>query len=115
MNTPQRYPTANAILSHGPLPAKVARNQLLYFNLSKGTPVTPIIWQWHIGLVSQRSWTSTSGQSGQTIRVKEQDNVQVTNVRVVISDGNGTIYEPNCGLGRVSFRIPVARVFNPPN
>jgi hypothetical protein len=77
--------------------AKFAKNQPLYVNKAKGTNITAYnlaVADWfgqpEVLDIDVNGWT---GQIGETIRVKAQDNLQVTKVRMAISDGNGTVYE----------------------
>ena len=77
--------------------AKVAMHQPLYIDLTKGTPLNAYnlaIADWfgkpEVLEIDAGEWT---GRSGQTIRIKAQDNVKVTNVRVNIHNGAGSIYE----------------------
>lgn len=72
--------------------AKVARTQPLYIALAKGTPKTAYniaVEDWfeepQVLNIDISSWT---GQIGQEIRVKAQDNIKVARVHVMIREDN---------------------------
>ena len=76
--------------------AKKAKNQPIYKALTRGTEETAYnraVADWfgqpEILNIDASDWT---GQIGQTIQIKAQDDTKVINVRVVIHD-NGTILE----------------------
>ena len=77
--------------------AKFARGQEVYINKANGTGATAYniaVADWfgqpEVLEIDASAWT---GQSGEIIRVKAQDNVQVASVRLSIDNGNGTTYE----------------------
>ena len=77
--------------------AKFAKTQPVYVKKAKGTSVTPYnlaIADWFSGPevleIDAKDW---NGQTGQTIRVKAQDNFQVANVHILIEDADGNTFE----------------------
>jgi hypothetical protein len=77
--------------------AKSAKTQPLYVEKAKAinsTPYNVAISDWfgkpEVLEIDASNWT---GEIGQTIRVKAQDNVQVASVRVMIDDAHGTTLE----------------------
>jgi hypothetical protein len=76
--------------------AKVARTQPVYVEMAKGTDQTPYnmamadwFGQPEVLELNTSAWT---GQSGQTVQIRAQDDTKVTRVEVVIHN-NGTILE----------------------
>jgi hypothetical protein len=74
--------------------AKVAKNQPLYVELAKGTPMNAYniaVQDWfgepQVLDIDITAWT---GQIGQEIRVKAKDNVKVASVHVMIRESNGS-------------------------
>ncbi|HET9587630.1 MAG TPA: hypothetical protein VFO91_02470 [Anaerolineales bacterium] len=77
--------------------AKRAQGETVYIDKARGTPRSPYnvaFADWYnkpqIKNLDLADW---NGGAGQPIRIKAIDDVQVTRVYIVISDGNGTVFE----------------------
>jgi hypothetical protein len=77
--------------------AKFARDADIYVAKAQGTTLNPYnvaVADWfNKPRILELDVTAWNGQAGQPIRVRATDDVQVTQVFVVISDGNGTVLE----------------------
>lgn len=77
--------------------AKRAQGEMVYIDKAKGTPksaynVAFADW-YNKPQIEELDVTDWNGGAGQPIRINAIDDVQVTRVSVVISDGNGTVFE----------------------
>jgi len=77
--------------------AKDAKDQAVYVNLAEGTPMSAYnvaLADWfHAPEIQELDVSAWHGQAGQVIRIKAVDDVQVTQVNVVITDGAGAVLE----------------------
>jgi hypothetical protein len=77
--------------------AKEAKGNAAYADKAEGTPKTPYnvaVADWfHAPEVSEVDASAWHGQIGQVIRIKAVDDVQVTQVNVVITDAAGVVLE----------------------
>lgn len=77
--------------------AKTAKDNVIYVNKAQGTAMNSYnvaVQDWFNELevleIDASGWT---GEIGQSIRVMAQDEIHVAKVHVLISDGNGTVFE----------------------
>lgn len=77
--------------------AKDAKSQAVYQNKAEGTPKSAYnvaMADWfhapEVGEIDAEGW---SGQEGEVIRVRAVDDVQVTQVTVLITDGGGNVLD----------------------
>ena len=77
--------------------AKSSKKQAVYMEKVKGTPRTTYnlaISDWfgkpEVLEINTSGWT---GEAGQTIRIKAQDNIHVASVTVTIGDAGGQVFE----------------------
>ena len=77
--------------------AKDAKGEEVYVERAKGTPQTPsnvAMADWfHAPEIVEIDASAWNGAAGEVIRVKAVDDVQVTQVNVVITDGAGVVAE----------------------
>lgn len=77
--------------------AKEAKGNPIYASKADGTPKTPYnvaVADWfHAPEVTEVDVSAWNGQIGQPIRIKAVDDVQVTQVNVVITDTAGSVLE----------------------
>lgn len=82
--------------------AKDAKVQEVYQEKAEGTPQTPYnvaMADWfHAPEVEEIDAEGWSGQAGEVIRIRAQDDVQVTQVTVLITDGGGTVLEQGAAV-----------------
>lgn len=87
--------------------AKSVKDEELYLTKAKQTGQTSYnlaVADWfHKPQVTELDVSGWNGQSGQLIHIRALDDVQITRVSVVITDGNGTLFEQgNAQPGKVS-------------
>jgi len=77
--------------------AKGVKNEEVYVEKAKGTPRTPsnvAMADWfHAPEITELDASAWTGQAGQVIRIQAVDDVQVTQVNVVITDSAGAVLE----------------------
>ena len=77
--------------------AKSARRENVYLARAEKTGQTPYnvaVADWfNKPQITALDVTGWNGQTGQTIRIKAIDDVRISRVSVVITDGNGTVFE----------------------
>ena len=77
--------------------AKSAKDEAVYMVKAQGTTMNPFnaaVADWfrqpQVLEIDTRAWT---GGNGEVIRIKAQDDTHVSNVRIAITNGNGTTFE----------------------
>ncbi len=82
--------------------AKGAKNDPLYVEKAKGTPQIPqnvAMADWfHAPEITEVDASNWHGAAGQPIRVRAEDDVQVTQVNVVITDAAGIVLEQGAAV-----------------
>lgn len=82
--------------------AKGAKDETAYVDKAKGTPLNPYnvaMADWfHAPEITEIDVEAWHGQAGQVIRVQAVDDVQVTQVNVVITDDAGTVLEQGAAV-----------------
>lgn len=82
--------------------AKGAKNDEVYVDKAEGTPLNPYnvaMADWfHAPEIKGIDVSAWHGQAGQVIRVQAVDDVQVTQVNVVISDNAGAVLEQGAAV-----------------
>ncbi|HNE68313.1 MAG TPA: hypothetical protein PLE39_08030 [Anaerolineales bacterium] len=82
--------------------AKGAKDEEVYVEKAKGTPQTPsnvAMADWfHAPEVKEIDTEAWSGQAGQVIRIQAVDDVQVTQVNVVITDAEDAVMEQGAAV-----------------
>ncbi len=82
--------------------AKGAKSESVYVEKAEGTPMNPYnvaIADWfHAPEVTEIDTEAWSGQAGQVIRIQAVDNVQVTQVNVVITDAENAVVEQGAAV-----------------
>jgi len=77
--------------------AKAAKNEQVYLERAKKTGQAPYnlaVRDWfNKPQIVELDVTGWNGQAGQVIRIKAVDDVRISRVSVVITDGNGTVFE----------------------
>ena len=82
--------------------AKGAKDEAVYAAKAEGTPMNPYnvaIADWfHAPEIKEIDVTAWHGTAGEVIRILAVDDVQVTQVNVVITDGTGTVLEQGAAV-----------------
>ncbi len=82
--------------------AKGAKNQAVYTDKAEGTPQTPYnvaIADWfHAPEIREIDVSAWNGAAGEVIRVQAVDDVQVTQVNVLITDSDGVALEQGAAV-----------------
>ena len=82
--------------------AKAAKNEPIYLEKAEKTGQAPYnlaVRDWfNKPQITALDVTGWNGQAGQPIRIRTTDDIQVTQVSVVISDGDGTVLEQGKAL-----------------
>ena len=95
--------------------AKAAKNKQVYLEKAEKTGQAPYnlaVRDWfNKPQIKALDVTGWNGQAGQAILIKAVDDVQISRVSVVITDGNGTVFEQgNAQPGEASWWIYVTTV-----